>query len=264
MACDKALLVHAYIDQELDPAATLEIEAHLGACADCQALLANATEIRDALRTAQRPHASPPGLRVRIGHALDLVDAETAGRLGVIARLSRGVARRREWFTGVLSGAAVAAAVAVALLIIQPSEDSDRVVDELANAHMRSLMPAHLVDVSSSDEKTIAPWFKAQVDAAPPVIDLSAKGFTLAGGRTDVIDGKRVAVVVYRHESHVINLFVWSDYELDHASTTERAGYNLFMWPQRKLALCAVSDLSTTELKTLAHSVNAGMATLND
>ena len=103
-----------------------------------------------------------------------------------------------------------------------------------------------------------------QVDEATPVIDLHAQGFDLQGARTDVIDGRRVAVVVYRQASHVVNLFVWSDYELDHASLASRDGYNLFMWPQRHLAFCAVSDLGESQLKVLARGVNAGMAAEND
>ncbi|HEY1719948.1 MAG TPA: zf-HC2 domain-containing protein [Magnetospirillaceae bacterium] len=264
MACDKTLLVHAYLDGELDPAAALQFDSHLGACAECQAALANATEIRDALRASRRRHIAPSNLTLRIAAALDAVDAETMREPNWFARLGRFVATRRQWFAGAISGVAAAAAVAIALVVLLPSDDDDRVVDELANAHLRSLMPAHLLDVSSSDEKTVAPWFKAQVETAPPVFDFHAQGFDLEGGRTDVIDGRRVAVVVYRHDDHVVNLFVWSDYELDHASAAARAGYNLFMWPQRHLALCAVSDISVTDLKTLAHSVNAGMAARND
>lgn len=264
MACDRALLAQAYCDGELDPAAILEIEAHLGGCSDCQRLVANTTELRNALRAVPSRRPAPPDLAVRIGRALDQVEVEAGGKAGGLGGLGRLVARYRQWLAGAVTGAALAAAVAVALILILPGEDDDRVVDQLADAHLRSLMPEHLVDVSSSDAQTVAPWFKQRVDAAPPVIDLQAQGFDLAGGRTDVIDGRRVAVVVYRQQTHVVNLFVWSDYELDHASVAARAGYNFFMWPQRNLAFCAASDLGVGELKTLARAVNAGMAAANN
>ncbi len=264
MACDKALLVHAYVDGELDPPAILEIEAHLGACAGCRLLVTELGEMRALLQTVPSRRPAPRHLAARISAALDREDRAAGVSEGWGQRLRQSILRYRQALAGAVAGAALAAAAAIAVMVSLPTEDASRVEDELANAHLRSLMPDHLLDVASADGKTIAPWFKRQLDAAPPVIDLRAQGFDLQGGRTDVIDGHRVAAVVYRQGNHVVNLFVWSDYELDHASVAMRAGYNLFMWPQRHLAFCAVSDLSVGELKTLAHGVNAGMAAEND
>ena len=82
--------------------------------------------------------------------------------------------------------------------------------DELVNAHVRSLMPAHLIDVVSTDKHTVKPWFAGHADVSPVVADFEQQGYRLIGGRVDYLEHQRSAVVVYQHGAHVINVFSWA------------------------------------------------------
>src|SRR5215831_2407491 len=62
------------------------------------------------------------------------------------------------------------------------------------SAHIWSLQPGHLTDVASTDQHMVKPWFNGKLDFSPPVKDFSDDGFSLIGGRLDVLGGQNVAV----------------------------------------------------------------------
>jgi anti-sigma factor RsiW len=117
--------------------------------------------------------------------------------------------------------------------------------------HVRSLLASQLVDVVSSDQHTVKPWFDGKIDFAPEVRDLSANGFPLVGGRLDYLDGKTVAALVYHRNKHPINLFITP--ALTSRSTsptaTNRRGYNVLAWTNNGMKYWAVSDLNQAELR---------------
>ena len=124
----------------------------------------------------------------------------------------------------------------------------------------QSLQGDHLTDVLSSDQHSVKPWFNGKLDVAPPVVDLTAQGFTLIGGRLDYIDGKPVAVIVYRHQKHVINLFVAPNADADRSmSGAENVqGFNIRRWTASGLSFAAVSDLNGEELLEFVEKFEAG------
>ncbi|HYL02912.1 MAG TPA: zf-HC2 domain-containing protein [Steroidobacteraceae bacterium] len=246
MKCAESLRVQAYFDAEVDAVAAAEIERHTEHCAECRALLGDLAETRAALRSGLGERRAPPALRGRIARLLE----HEAGPLAPRSALSaRPVAGARSFWLGALGGAGVTAIAAAAAILWWAPAASERLPDELLAAHLRSLMPAHLTDVLSTDRHTVKPWFAGHADVSPVVADFTPQGYRLLGGRADYLERQRAAVVVYQHGAHVINVFAWGAGEAGSLpSTATRRGYRLACWRAADLDYCAVSDTGWDEL----------------
>lgn len=241
MQCAEALRVQAYFDGEVDAVSADEIERHVELCGECRALLEDLRKVRVALRQGVSYAAAPPELRAKILQALHQDAAPQP------VRPSRG-RRAPSFWTGTFTGIGAAAlAAAFAFLVVMPSMFSP-LTDEIVNAHVRSLMPAHLIDVVSTDKHTVKPWFAGHADVSPAVADFDSQGYRLIGGRADYIDHQRSAVVVYQHGAHVINVFAWAATGARLPGNTTRSGYHLAFWRQGDIQYCAVSDTAWDEL----------------
>jgi len=247
VTCDEArALLPAYVDHELDVGASLQIEAHLAVCRGCAAAVESAEALRAAIGSATAIWPAPAELAPRICAA---IRREARPRAPLA---------RRTWSWAAVPGAAAVAAGLAWMLVVHGGGTGGRPgrLDELVAGHVRSLMVDHLVDVASSDQHTVRPWFNGKIDFAPPVADYTASGFPLIGGRVDYLGGRPVAALVYRHQQHVINVFVWPNGgDPSAAREISSQGYHLLNWSDAGLEYWAVSDLNERELAGLVELI---------
>jgi anti-sigma factor RsiW len=247
MTCGEAqALLSAYVDRELDVVTSLQFETHLDTCRDCAAAVERAEALRAAIGSAALAYAAPPDLAARIRTA---IRREARPRAELLQRAWR--------WTSIPAAAAAAAALAWMMTVnVSSSGSQQRLLDELVAGHVRSLMVDHLVDVASTDQHTVRPWFNGKIDFAPPVADFTASGFPLVGGRVDYVGGRPVAALVYGHQKHVVNVFVWpSGASPPDVREVSSQGYHLVRWNDGGLTYSAVSDLNTLELEVLAQLI---------
>jgi anti-sigma factor RsiW len=251
MTCDEAeVLLNALIDGELDAGHAHEVEQHVAGCARCTATLAAYRQMNQAVASADLRYTAPAALRARIEASLPQALPSNV----------RPMPTRRGLLRGFAMGSAVSAIAATGLFaVVLRNDDQERIEGEIVSAHLRSLQAGHLTDVISTDQHTVKPWFAGKLDVSPPVIDLTAQGFTLIGGRLDYVDARPIGAVVYKRRAHIINLFVaqTSNMQRRAAKAETIQGYNIRSWSDRGLNYWAISDLGADELAEFGEKLEA-------
>jgi len=244
---DARLLVHAYVDDELDPAHALEVERRLAADPALASERANVAALRALIAEKLPVEPLPANLVRRIEAAVG------------VPRAPMRLAGRPTW-------QALAASVLLALTLGSGSTwlalrsvTATVTADTLVSNHLRGLIAPQPIDVASSDRHTVKPWFSGKIPESPRVVDLASDGYTLVGGRIDVVDQVPVPTLVYRLRQHLISVTALPG-RFARSVTGGRtiAGYNTVAWNDDHQVYCAVSDVAPSELDAFAKAFRAG------
>lgn len=253
MECDRAAgMLSPLVDSALGLFTRWRVRRHVAGCADCADKLEELRAMQSAIRTKLTFHRAPPGLAARIGAALPREVAPVP---------SRPWFRMPAFSFGSTGLAGALAGVALTLLVLGNQSSTQLVaMQDVIGSHIRSLQADHLTDVLTSDQHTVKPWLSARLDVSPPVKELKDQGFPLVGGREDYVDGHPAAVVVYRHDKHVINLFAWASRGRSDEAPREEShqGFNVVTWRRGGITYYAVSDVEADQLAEFAKLVAEG------
>jgi anti-sigma factor RsiW len=234
-------VLDAYVDGELGPPESAGFEEHLGVCAACSRRVAD-RELVGRLVKQVPYYSAPDRLRVAVLRA-----------------------RKRSRFTPQLLALAATVALAASLggvMVVRTARSRQAVdvttsiAEDVVGSHVRALMGEHLLDVRSTDQHTVKPWFLGKLDFSPPVEDLASSGFPLVGGRLDYMVARPVAALVYKRRQHMINVFIWPAQEQDTGFDARSIrGFQVQHWTRSGMSFWAVSDLNEAELRELARAL---------
>jgi anti-sigma factor RsiW len=246
---NSVLLVHAYLDDELDPANALEIAQRMSADPALAAEGERVKALQQLIHERLPREAAPPHLRARI-------EASVGGRVRAHARPS--------WRALAASIALTALVASSSTWFVVGSQPANTLADTLVSDHIRALMAPQSTDVVSSDRHTVKPWFNGRIPESPRVVDLAKEDFPLVGGRLDVISQTPVPTLVYRHDKHLISLTempAGGHYDL---ARTPRSinGYNVVQWTENGVSYWAISDLGAAKLEDFVRLFRATPAEL--
>ena len=214
--------LHAYLDRELDAAASLELEREMAQNPALRASYERLRELTAAVRDKADYHAAPARFKVR-------------------------EQRPRAWMLAPAFALVLAAGIALGVFLAQPRDDEPLGAEAVAT-HVRATLAGRLVDVASSDQHTVKPWLSARLPFSPPVADLSPDGFALIGARLDYVGGQNVAALVYQRRSHTIDVFVSPAARDAAVSRSARDGFNVERFSRGGMRYVIVSDLNRNEL----------------
>ena len=253
MPCDMSHeRLAAFFDGELPGAEQAAMARHIAGCTSCGQALRQFQTLR--ARMKKEAPKLPEGLAARV--ALALADA------GDVQVAPSTIVSRWRWpqFAALAASYAAVALVAGGLgySLMARQQASDTISHDVVAAHVRALMQEAPYQVASSDQHTVKPWFAGRAEFSPQVRDFAGQGFALAGGRLDYVAGQRVAVLVYRHDKHVIDLLIWPTAKPDASPQfSMREGFHMAAWISGGLEARAISDMGAEEMKAFASLASA-------
>lgn len=253
---DTLLLLSAYADGELSPGEVLAMERRLAAEPELRAMADRLRGLSTALRTTLADAPVPDDLRGRILQQVGFADPEPRRSRGGFGPGTWPGTWRGTWrgtwpalAATLVLGVGIGATIGSGTLPLGVTDGPAATGEAVLAGHLRGLVAPQPFDVASSDRHVVKPWFNGRTTVAPDAPDLAEQGFPLVGGRVDIIDGKPVPTLVYRHDRHVISVTVVPATEYSMRGETRRDGSTIIPWRNGDLAYWAVSDLNTRDLR---------------
>jgi anti-sigma factor RsiW len=243
---DRLLRLTAAVDGELDAAHWLELERDMRADPALAAEYQAVASTREAIQRLAPREAAPRALVDRI------------------AALAKPAPVRRPFWTGLrtfalaASVAAVAFGAGVALMGLRTADAPDTTAQRLVADFARAQIAGEPFDVASTDRHTVKPWLASHATVSAEIVDLTQQGFTLEGGRIDVVDRIPAPTLVYRKREHLIavtELPATMAGAHDGGGPIETIdGFHVARWSDANLSYVAVSDIDENELSAFAEA----------
>jgi anti-sigma factor RsiW len=236
-----------YLDDELQEAERLAVEAHIKGCLDCRAALEAERGLISAIRAARPTYRTPESLQENV---VKLLQSSGHDR-----------APFHSWFP---IAACALFALGLAVFWFNASgpfrEDRTPFVDTAVKTHLRYLEGQLPLEILSESPEKISAWFAGKLGfnlrlPEYPQAPAEVKPYKVEGARLVAFKDDYAAYVVYRLNGHPISLVVTSDSVAQPSGGEEIpweglrfhfqsiAGWKVLTWSDDGLTYALVSNL---------------------
>jgi anti-sigma factor (TIGR02949 family) len=247
--------IAAFADRELAPEKLAAFLQHTQECPGCAAEAVAQVAAKSAVHRAGMRYAAPGDLRARVMRSI----AQPQKQRFISAQADAPAPFPPVWAHWPKWAAVAAAAVllvAGVLLVGRFNGAHDRqALTEFADLHVATLASGNPVEVVSSDNHTVKPWFQGRIPFAFNLPELKGSPFTLIGGRVAYFRQEPAAQLIFSYQKHMISVFILRDspqLDLRDSSLADHSSsFNLRSWRENGLRYVAIGDVNAATVQQL-------------
>jgi len=230
--------IDAFVDSELPADKAAQLQEHLRGCPACSAETLARQRLKIETRLAGKRFAPSREFETRLRKRFE--------------------PRRMRWaWLPAAAGAIVVAALAIVFgMAWRQRVGQQEIVSQLVDQHVQTLASSNPVDVVSTDQHTVKPWFAGKVPFSVDIPNLSGTPFELIGGRVAYVKQTPAAQLVFGIRKHKISVFIVRDSGevatlANDTGPVHRAAFTTETWTEDGLRYFVISDVNPDDLGRL-------------
>jgi anti-sigma factor RsiW len=230
----------AFVDGELSPGQSNEVQQHLADCHPCALRVISVTQLKAATAHAGRRFAAPPEALARLAAQLRPYEAKKIVRIHSFRSIA-------------LTGLAACLVIALSLMGWWQTHQAITLSAELLDQHLATLSSGASPEVVSTDRHTVKPWSQGKLPFSFNLPDVLPADTTLKGGNFTYLSGQPAALLLFTIHKHEVSVFLTQRPSGPIATLLPRtrSGFAIHYATTPDLRIVAVSDVNPADLDLL-------------
>jgi anti-sigma factor RsiW len=256
--------IDAYLDDGCTPEESAGIEDHLNTCTACAAEALARLRLKNATRIAAAARFVPaPDLQLRIEQSIQKPHGLNSAIPFVAFPRFRFPVLTKQWKQGLAVASAVLVLAVIVLSVMwSRSAGRQQALSQLLDMHVATLASSNPVDVASTDQHTVKPWFEGKLPYTFNLPDLDGTSFKLMGGKLMYYRNRPGAQLLFDLRKHQISVFILQDQpgltpKSLGVATERQRGFNEETWGQAGLRYVIIGDTSAADVRALGDLLRA-------